>query len=191
MSQFDDLKSYALGSHNWFFPEGAAITSPGAGVVAIDNWPDSLEPTFDSRFIGDTEDWSHKKTVEEEEVFKADPGVLVRKDIVTFFQKLDLEITTNSLRRIAMQILYGSDTELTEAVAEFEPLSAPPPNGLWIARKYTQQNECVFLMNCWCRVNVSETASGNKKLVKPKFEVKILSATGNIIRFGKPEVVEA
>lgn len=191
MSLFNDLKPYALGSHNWFFPEGAVITSPAPGVVEEDNWPDSLEPTFDNRFIGDTEEWSHKKTVEEEEVFKPDPGILVLKDVVTFFQKLELEITTNSLRRIAIQLLYGSATELTEAVGEFAPLSAPPPKGLWIARKYNQENECVFMMNCWCRVDVTEMASGNKKLIKPKFAVKILAATGNVMRFGAPEVVEA
>src|ERR1044071_2837401 len=107
MSEFNDLKSYVLGSHNWFFPEGVAITSPGAGNIAIDNWPDSAEPTFDDRFAGDCEDWSIKKNVESEEVLKPKPGVLTRKQILTHFQSLDMEFTTNSLRRIAIQLLFG------------------------------------------------------------------------------------
>lgn len=189
MSQFNDLKAYALGSHNWFFPAGSAITSPGAGVVAIDNWPDAAEPTFDDYFVGDCEDFSDKKTVESEEVFKPNPGILVRKDIITFFQSLDFEITTNSMRRIAMQILYGSAVKLTEAVGEFVPLAAEPPTGLWVSQRYTQQNEKVFIMNIWCRVDVQEATSGNKKLVKPKFMVKMLDSELNSMFFGKPELV--
>src|SRR4051812_10057334 len=104
----NDLKSYALGSHAYFYPEGAAFTSPGAGVAAIDALPDADEETWADRFCGDTEDWNDKKNVESEDVFKPNPGVLVRKDIITFFQSLDFEFTTNSLKRIAMQIMYGS-----------------------------------------------------------------------------------
>jgi hypothetical protein len=191
MSQFNDLKAYALGSHNWFFPAGTAITSPGAGVVSIENWPDSAEPTFDDHFIGDCEDWVDRKNVETEEIYKPNPGVLVRKDIITFFQSLDFEITTNSLRRIAMQIMYGSAVKLEEEEGEFVPLAAEPPTGLWVAQRYTQQNEKVFVANFWCRVDVQETTSGNKKLIKPKFMVKLLDSPLNSMFFGKPELLEA
>ena len=189
MSSFNDLKSYALGSHNWFFPEGVAITSPAAGNVAIDNWPDAAEPTFDDYFVGDCEDWSAKKNVETEEVFKPSPGVLVRKDIITFFQSLDFEITVNSLRRIAMQIMFGSAVKLTDAVGEFTPLAQEPLTGLWIMQKYTQQNEKVFVANMWVRVDVQDMASGNKKLAKPKFMVKLLDSELNSMFFGKPELI--
>lgn len=190
MSKFNDINSYSLGSHNWFFPLDAAITSPAAGNVAKENWPDADEPTLDDRYVGDTEEWSIKKTVESEEVFKPNPGLLTRKDIVTFFQGLDFEITTNSLRRVAMQILLGSATELTEDVGEFPPLGAPPPVGLWISQKYTQDNEKIFEANFWCRVDVQEAGSGNKKLIKPKFMVKLLDSPSNIFFFGKPELLE-
>lgn len=189
MSQFNDLKSYALGSHNWFFPAGTAITSPGAGVVAIDNWPDAAEPTFDDYFMGDAEDWSIKKNVDSEEVFKPNPGVLVRKDIITFFQSLDFEITVNSLRRIAMQIMFGSAVQLTDAVGEFTPLASEPPTGLLVIQKYTQQNEKVFVANLWVRMDVQDVASGNKKLVKPKYMAKLLDSELNSMFFGKPELL--
>ncbi|NJL18815.1 MAG: hypothetical protein HC901_00360 [Bdellovibrionaceae bacterium] len=189
MSNFNHLKSYALGSHNWFFPKGAAFTSPGAGTVAVDAWPDSAEPTFDDRFVGDCEDWSAKKNVDSEEIFRPNPGVLVRKDIITFFQSLDFEITVNSLSRIALQVMFGSAVELEEEVGEFVPLAAEPVEGLWIAQKYTQQNEKVFVANFWARVDVTDIASGNKKLVKPKFMVKMLDSELNSMFFGKPELL--
>ncbi len=189
MSNFNDLKSYALGAHGWFFPEGADITSPSSGVVAIDNWPDADEPTLDDRNIGDIEDWSDKKNVETEEVFKPNPGVLVRKDIITFYQSLDLEFTTNSLRRIAMQIMYGSAVALAENEGSFAPLAAEPPSGLLIMARYTQQNEKVFEANLWVRLDVQEAASGNKKLIKPKFMAKLLDSDLNTMFFGKPELL--
>lgn len=189
MSQFNDLNAYALDSHNWFFPKGSAITSPGVGVVSINNWPDTNEPTFDDRFIGDTEEWSHKKNVESEEVFKPVGGVLVRKQIVDFFQSLDFEITTNSLRRIAMQIMYGADVDLDADTGAFAPLKRFAPEGLWVSQKYTQEGERVFLANLWCKVDLTETASGNKKLIKPKFMVKMLDSDLNYMFFGDPDLL--
>lgn len=186
---FDDLKSYALNSHNWFFPAGAAITSPAAGSVAINNWPDADEPTFPDHFVGDTEEWLHRKTLESEETLKPVLGVLTRKQIVDFFQSLEFEITTNSMRRIAMQILYGSDVTLTAAAGTFKPLSAFPPEGLWVSQKYTQDNQLVFVANLWCKVDVTEATSGNKKIIKPKFMVKVLDAPDNEIFFGDPSLL--
>lgn len=185
----NDMSAYALGSHVRFLPEGTAFTSPGAGNVAVDDWPDADEPTLNDYNIGDVEDWSDKKNVETEEVFKPNPGILTRKDIITFFQSLDLEFTTNSLRRIAMQIMYGSAVTLTEGVGEFVPLAAEPPKGLLLIQRYTQENELVFMLNIWARVDLQEAASGNKKLVKPKFMVKMLDSDLNYGFFGDEDLL--
>lgn len=180
----NDLKSYALGSHAWFYPEGKAFTSPTAGTCAVDALPDKDETTWASLFLGDCEEWADKKTVDSEDVFKPNPGVLVRKDIVTHFQSLDIELTTNSLRRIAMQIMYGSAVELTTGVGQFTPLASPPPNGWLKIQRYTQENELVFAADLWVRLDVTDTASGNKKLVKPKFSAKLLASDLNTMFFG-------
>lgn len=188
----NDLKSYALGSHAWFFPEGKAFTSPApGGFAAVDALPDKNDPLWASLGLGDVEDWSDKKTVEKEDVFKPNPGVLVRKDIVTFFQQLDMDFTTNSLRRIAMQIMYGSAVELTTGVAQFEPLATPPPNGWLKLQRYTQENELVFAADLWVRLDVQETASGNKKLVKPKFMAMLLASDLNTMAFGDETLLAA
>lgn len=186
---FDQLKAYALGSHGFFFPEGKAFTSPAPGVVAVDALPDANDPLWQSMFIGDTEEWSDKKNVETEEVFKPNPGVLTRKDIITFFQSLDIEMTTNSMMRIAMQIMYGSAVELTEEVGTFAPLAAEPPNGWLKLQRYTQKNQLVFAADLWGRMDVQETNSGNKKLVKPKFMFKMLDSDLNTMFFGDPDLL--
>ncbi len=185
----DDLKAYALGSHAFFYPEGASFTSPAPGTVAVDALPDADDPAWTDLFLGDTEEWTDKKAVESEEVFKPNPGVLVRKDIVTFYQSLDMEFTTNSLRRIAMQIMYGSAVELTAETGAFTPLASPPPSGWLKLQRYTQENELVFAADLWVRLDVQETGSGNKKLVKPKFMAKLLESDLNTMFFGDPSIL--
>ena len=185
----DDLKSYVLQSHNWFFPVGAAITSPAAGVVSQTNWPDSDEPTLDDRFVGDTEDWSAKKNVESNEVKKAVAGALVRKQIVDLFQSCDFEFTINSLRRLAFQLMFGASVDLTPSVGAFTPMSRFSPEGLWISRKYTNEGDTVFLMNCWCKVDVQELGGGQQAVLKPKFTVKLLDAADNYMFFGDPSLL--
>lgn len=186
---FDQLKSYALGSHAWFMPEGSAFTSPAPGVAAVDALPDAAELTWNDYFIGDTEDWSDKKKIETEETMKPKPGILVRKDIITFFQSLDMEMTTNSLMRIAMQIMYGSAVKLTTGVGQFVPMQQPPPSGWLKLQRYTQNNQLVFAADLWVRADVQETSSGNKKIVKPKFMMSLLDSDLNTMFFGDPSLL--
>jgi len=187
----NDLKSYALGSHGWFVPENTAFTSPGpGGVVAVNLWPDKDDPIWDSKFIGDTEDFDDKKNVEEVEVKKPAPGVLVTKDILTLFQSLEFMMTTNSLRRLAIQIMYGSAIELTDAVGEFVPLSAPPPSGLLKLQRYTHENELVFAADLWVRAKVEDAMKGgNNAVVKPKFTFRLLDSPLNSMFFGDPALL--
>ena len=185
----NDLKSYALGSQAWFFKEGLAFTSPGAGTVSVSALPDKNDPLWPSLFIGDTEEWNDKKTVDTEDVFKPNPGILVRKDIVTFFQQLDIELTTNSTRRIAFQIMYGSSVTLTTGLGQFAPLASPPPNGWLKLQRYNQDNELIFAADLWVRMDVQEMASGNKKLIKPKFMAKVLASDLNTMFFGDPSLL--
>jgi hypothetical protein len=181
---FNDLRSYALGSHAWFFPAGAAFTSPAAGTVAVDAMPDKNDPKWPDLNIGDIEDWSDKKNEDTEETFRPGPGLLKRKEIITFFQSLDMELTTNSLKRIAMQIMYGSDTTLDDTHGQFAPLSAVPPEGWLKLQRYTQDDELVFAADLWVRLDVTDAASGNKKIVKPKFMAKLLDSDLNTMFFG-------
>lgn len=185
----NDLKSYALGSHAWFFPEGAAFTVPSAGTASVSALPGAADEAWPAKYIGDIEDWSDKKTVETEEVYKPNPGALTRKDVITFNQFLDIELTTNSLKRIAMQIMYGSAITLDEATGQFAPLSATPPNGWLKLQRYTQENELVFAADLWGRMDVQEITSGNKKVIKPKFMFKMLDTTLDTMFFGDPSLL--
>jgi len=185
----DDLQSYALGSHAWLYREGEAFTSPAPGVVAVDALPDAADPGWALRNIGDTEEWADKKNVDTEEILKPNPGHLSRKDIITFFQSLDFELTTNSLRRVAMQIMYGSAVELTEGVGQFVPLAKVPPRAWLKLQRYTQDDVLIFAADLWVRIDVTDTSSGNKKIIKPKFMAKLLDSDLNTMFFGDPSLL--
>ena len=186
----NDLKSYALGAHHWFMPEGAAFTSPAGGTVAVDDWPDADEPTLSDYFIGDAESFEDTKNVETVEVKKANPGVLVRKDIITFFQSLDFKITTNSMRRRAFQLFYGSDIELTTLVGAFAPLAAAPPSGLLKIQRYTHENELVFAADLWVRAELTGgMKGGQQEIIKPEFSFKLLDSDNNTMFFGDSDLL--
>lgn len=185
-----DLNSYALGAQAWFFPAGAPFTSPSVGTVDIDTWPDADEPTWGNRFIGDAESWEDTKTVESVEVRKPSPGKLVRKDIIDFYQALDFKITTNSLRRIAFELFYGSAVELTEQEGQFVPLGATPPKGLLNLQRYTQEDELVFAASLWVRAEITGGMRGaNGEIVKPEFTFKLLDSPNNTMFFGDPSLL--
>jgi hypothetical protein len=187
-----DINSYALGSHLWFFKEGAAFTSPGAGVVAVADWPDAAEATWSEKFIGDTEGFEDTKNIEEVEVRKPSPGALVRKDIITMFQSLEFKATTNSLRRIAFEIMYGSAVALTEEEGTFVPLAATPPKGLLKIQRYTHENELVFAADLWVRAKLTGgMRGGNSEIIKPEFTFLLLDSTLNTMFFGDPSLLEA
>jgi hypothetical protein len=186
---FDDIQSYALGSHAWFYREGEAYTLLAPGTVGVEALPDPTDPGWALRNIGDIEEWADKKNEDTEEILKPSPGVLKRKDIITFFQSLDIELTTNSLRRIAMQIMYGSDTTLDDTHGQFVPLSAVPPRGWLTLQRYTQNDDLVFAANLWVRLDITDTGSGNKKIVKPKFMAKLLDSDLNTMFFGDPSLL--
>lgn len=186
----NDLNSYTLGAHNYFFPEGAAFTSPGAGTAGIADLPDADEPTWGARFIGDTEAFEDTKDVEEVEVRKPNPGALVTKDILTLFQKLEFKMTTNSLKRIAFEMFYGSAIELTPGVGTFVPLAAVPPKGWLKIQRYTNENELVFAADLWVRAKISGgLKGGNGELIKPEFTFRLLDSELNTMFFGDPSLL--
>lgn len=186
----NDLNAYALGSHAYFFPEGAAFTSPGAGTAGIADLPDADEPTWADKFIGDTEAFEDMKNIEEVEVRKPNPGALTTKDIITIFQSLEFKVTTNSLRRIAFQIMYGSAVTLTEGVGTFVPLAAVPPKGWLKLQRYTNENELVFAADLWVRAKITGgMKGGNGEIIKPEFTFRLLDSDLNTMFFGDPSLL--
>jgi hypothetical protein len=180
-----DINSYALGSHAWFIPEGRAFTSPDAGTVAVDDWPDAAEATWSDYGIGDIEGWEDTKNVETVEPRKPRPGALVRKDIITLFQSLDFKMTTNSLRRLAFELFYGSAVPLTDEEGTFVPLAATPSKGLLKIQRYTHENELVFAADLWVRAEITGgMKGGNGEITKPEFSFKLLDSDLNTMFFG-------
>jgi len=180
-----DTNSHALGSHAWFIPEGRAFTSPAPGNVAVDAWPDADEATWANYNIGDVASCEDTKNVETVEPRKPSPGALVRKDIITLFQSLDFKLVTNSLRRAAFELFYGSAVQLTEEEGTFVPLAATPVKGLLKIQRYTHENELVFAADLWVRAEITGgMKGGNGEITKPEFSFKLLDSDLNTMFFG-------
>ena len=198
---FNDIRSYTLGSHAWLWLEndpftigtdpddGSAIEV--AGFAAADHLPHPTDPLWPIvKHIGDVEQWEDSKKVETTEVRIPNPGFLTRKEIITWFQGLEFKLVSNSLKRIAMQIYYGSAVALGDDTGTFKPLAAEPPNAWLKLQRYTQKNDLVFAADIWCRVDVTGgVKGGNGEIVKPEYTCMMLDSALNTIFFGDPALL--
>lgn len=188
-----ETKSYALSSHAWFFREGDALniagTGPGGAVATPANAGIEVLPAADDEgwiFAGDVESWEDSMAQDEEkEIRKPNPGALVRKDIITVFQAMDLKLTTNSLARIAFEAFYRSATKLSEVSGQFVPLSQTPRNYWLMLQRYTHENEIVFAANLWVRMKVTGgMKGGNGEIIMPEYTCRLLDSPMNTMFFG-------
>lgn len=181
---FDEIKTYAVGSHAWFFREGDAYILPAPGFAGQEALPGPLDPAW--IFSGDLESWEDTIAQDEEkEVRKPDPGVLVRKDIITIFQGMDIKLVTNSLTRLAMEAMYRSSTELSNVQTQFVPLSSPPRKYWLKLQRYTHENDLVFAADLWVRMKVKGgVKGGNGELLMPEYECRVLASDLNTAAFG-------
>ena len=187
-----DMNSYTLAGHNWFWPVGDTFSVPyaanpdqGDTIVAIDAWPGATDPLMADHLIGDTETFEWTKTVEKQEPRKAVLGRIVRKQVVHTFQALGVKITTNSLRRIAFELMFGSANRLSESVAQFAPLGSYPKEGVLIFGYYVGTDEKVMTGAVWTMADVTGgIKGGGTDIVKPEFDFMLLDAALNTMAFG-------
>jgi hypothetical protein len=176
---FDDIATYAVGSHAWFFRENDAFTLPAPGFAGVSALPGPLDAGW--IYAGDIETWEdHMAQDEEKEVRKPNPGVLVRKDIITIFQGLDIKLVTNSLTKLSMEAMYRSATQITADETQFVPLSATPARYWLMLQRYTHDNQPWFAANLWVRMKVTGGyKGGNGELQMPEYTCRLLNSDLN------------
>lgn len=187
-----ELNSYTLAGHGYFWPVGDTFSSPYAGnpnqadvIIAIDAWPAADDPLMQDRKIGDIENFEWTKNVEKVEPRRAVLGTLVRKQVVSTYQELTLKCTTNSLSRIAFELMFGSNNRLSTSVSQFAPLQSYPKEGVLIVNYYTNENENVKNAAIWVNADVTGgIKGGGNEIVKPEFTFMMLNSDLNTMEFG-------
>lgn len=99
-----ERKSATLFTHNVFLPEGLAFTSPSAGVIAQELWPDEEDALWDEDAykLGTLENFKLAPNVSEAVIKTGIPGGLVDKRVHEIGKELKftfdaVEITTRAL----------------------------------------------------------------------------------------------
>lgn len=191
---YDDTKSRAVSTHAWFFREGDAsiqgttptsgkdLAGPGfAGELYLpkadeDNWIGG----------GDIETWEETMAQDEEkEVRRPLPGALVRKDIITIFQGMDLRLVTNSLTRLAIEAFNRTSTQLSDVNRQFVPLTATPRKYWLMLARYDHENNFIEASNLWVRMKVTGgMKGGGGELVMPEYTCRVLDSALNTKIYG-------
>lgn len=188
-----EMNSYALTQHVRFFPEDDAFTvesttqpaySDSGNPASASNVPDATDPAIIN--LGDVEAW--EDSIEDGQTIitkKPVLGTLVDKDEITLYERLVFKFTTNSLTRYAMECFYRSSTRLTNAQAQFVPLSKLNFKGWLFLMRYHHNNELVMTHNLWVKLNVTGgIAGGDNAILKPQWTAKVLAADPNTSAFG-------
>lgn len=188
-----NLASYTLAGHLYFWPEGDTFTSAFAAnpdqsdvLVAEDAWPAADDAAMQDYKIGDIEsDATFERTEENISPRRAVLGQVVKKDDITTYQELKLNVTTNSAARIAIELMFGSSARLSESQAQFVPLSARPKKGMLRFDAYNQDDEYQFTGAIWVRAKVTGGVNlDGRDIIKPKFEFIMLQSDLNTMGYG-------
>lgn len=176
---------YAIGSHAWFFEEGAAYSLPDAGVAAVDALPGADDEGWKS--LGDIETWEDSMaTDEEKELWKPAPGHLVRKDIIPVKQAMNFKFVSNDLTPLAAGLFYRADSVLTPSSFQFNPLSGVPRKGWLKVQRYGQGDDLIISGDLWVRMKVTGgIKGGNGEVIMPEFTALLLDSSLNTMALGE------
>lgn len=170
-------RAQALGLHAFFAPEGSAyakdyLGNVGAGVVDVNHAPDSNDAAFLS--LTTIEDWEHKITDKTVKTKAPNPSILATKRVVTVDQELSYNFTGNEITPVGLGIFYRSSATLTQASAQFVPLSGKPPHGFLLLEGFSTEGDQAnpylnFLI--WGFLKITGGMKGGDNIIlKPTFE---------------------
>ena len=179
-------KSYALGHHGFFYPDGSVITIPAAGTGSVagassrTNKPDPTDPLYVD--IGAIADWQDDiKSMGDEKVYKPSPGRLQHYDTIEKGAEFTKKFTTQELIALAVQIMYRTSQNLAAAGGVFNPLSAAPLKGWFHTELYDQNNVFAMNLDLYGLLRITGGwASKEGGLVKPNYELNVLYSSLNV-----------
>ena len=169
--------TYVIGTHAYFQLEGAAFTSPVAGVVGRESKPDASDTGWID--LGVIEDAEDNLTDTEIEVYKASPGRLRLYDVINVKDKLTIKVTCKELSPLAVQTLYRCQP-LTPTSTQFNPLGGKSVKGWLKIQRYDQNDQQRMIMDVYVRLKVSSAVKfGGDALAETEFEALVLQSTQN------------
>lgn len=170
----------SISAHARFFRAGDTYTDPAPGGTA---GPNAKPAATDTGWLdlGTVETWEMTITDEEDKIVWApSPGRLLKKDVITVKQGLQVRLTTNELTPQALELFFRTSEELTTSSTSFTPLGIVPRKGWLEITTYNQDDAEIIQLSVWCRLRVTGgMRGGNGELIMPEYTADVLHSTLN------------
>lgn len=179
-------RSYALGHHGFFYPDGSLITIPAAGTGSTAaasgryNKPDPTDPLYTD--VGKVVDWSHDvKSMGDEKIYAPTPGIIQLYDVIEKGAEMTIKFTSQEVNPLAIQAMYRTQQQLGQAGGAFNPISAPPLHGWFHTELYDQNNIFIENLDVYCLFRITGGWSSKEGApLKPQYELNVLYSTLNV-----------
>jgi len=172
--------TYVIGTHVYFFPEGANFTLPEpGGTVGRESKPDGKDPGwYDLGVIQDSEDQVSSTSIE---IWKPSPGHLELYDEKEVKKKLTIKFKAGELSPVALQAIYQSQ-QLTEQSTQFNPLRGKSVKGFIQIQRYNSDDDSqVMLLTLYVKLKVTSPVKfSGDALVETDFEALMLQSSQNV-----------
>jgi hypothetical protein len=131
-----------IGTHTWFFRDGAAYTVPGAGTASRTAKPGATDPAYiDTGVItGFKVDPTKGASVE---IWAPTPGKLRLWDEIELKAGMQLDFTFEEMSPLAFELIFGT-LALTAASTQYNPLEGAAMKKGWLHVQQYDQNDALF-----------------------------------------------
>jgi hypothetical protein len=136
----------ALGSHLYFFRNGAAFTLPSAGTCSVTSKPGAGDNGWVN--FGRLKSVSVEKKGTTKELWAASPGQLRRFKIIETKKALDISFTSLDMSDLAIELAFGT-APLTAAGTQFNPLEGAEVEGWLKGQVYDHRDAQVLVIDMW------------------------------------------
>jgi hypothetical protein len=132
----------ALGTHLFFFRNGAAYTVPSAGTCSKTTKPGAADPAWVN--LGSIIDVQVEKQSQKIEMWGPSPGQIRRLKVIETKKALDLMFTCQELGNLALEAMFGTGP-LANNTAQWNPLEGSEIEG-WIKGQVYDHKDAQFIV---------------------------------------------
>jgi len=164
------VESLVIGSHLWFFRDGAAITVPAAGTASKTVKPGALDPLWVKLGAIMTSGITPARG-EPVEVWAPQPGRLRRTNVHRPKQDFKISVTVGEWTMLIVEAIWGCQA-LASNATQFNPLAGSAIKG-WFKVEWIDDNDVLrFTVDTYGEMTVSdEVAIAPDKLAEVKLEI--------------------
>jgi hypothetical protein len=169
---------YTLGSHAFFFPDGATWTASGGGTSSRTAKPPAADAAWINLgiVVGATESPIESEKID---IFAPTPGVLRKYDVVETKRQRKGKLKVKELSPLALQILYRT-LALTESSTQYNTLEGKLVKGWLKVQRYDQNDSIRITEDLFVVLEVvSDVEMGGDGLAEVEFEYDVLHSTLN------------